>query len=123
MEPTWLTLSAEFGGVGVSAGDGAVTYTMKTDFPRPHLASDGPIHIPDAIPFIGGAFGLLETYGTITGQVSSIGTGSLSVGGTTGFTAGGSTLLGSVSGERRSKPASENCEAHSSSQRSSCSDS
>ena len=50
------------------------------------------------MPFIGGEFGLTETFAALEAGVSSTGRGSFSLFGQTGFTAGGQSLQGRASG-------------------------
>jgi hypothetical protein len=69
---------------------------VDIEFPRPHLEAE--FLIPKSVPFIGGEFGLTETYGTFNGELSSNGTGSFSLTGQTGFLGLGAEIDGSVSG-------------------------
>lgn len=109
----WLqdALDAGLGGLSFSVGSGEVVASIEAEFPDPHLsegctlacAADAMcsdcIKIPEFVPYVGGTFDLLETYGQIEGQVSSLGTGSFNLYGQTGFFAlGGGKSGGGVQG-------------------------
>jgi len=98
--PQWLTAAIAGGRyVRYEISNGDAKARFSADYPTPHLAKDGPIDIPKDIPFIGGKFGLTETFARLEGEVSSnSGRGSVTLSGQTGFTAGGQSLTGQVSG-------------------------
>ena len=98
--PSWLelTLQRNSSALAFTAGSGYINANLNFDFPNPHLAANGPIDIPTWVPYIGGKFGLNETYAQVGGTLSSAGTGSIRVGGRTGFTAMGNSIDGSVFG-------------------------
>gem|GEM_PF-1959922 len=96
--PHWLEIAASKYPIQFTVGDGEVRARFYADFPNPPLAKDGPIHIPDWVPFVGGKFGLGETFGQITAEVSSNGTGSLTLSGQSSFEAMGQSLNVDVSG-------------------------
>jgi len=98
--PAWLEEAVHFkyGNITFMAGAGEVKATATAEFPKPHLAQAGPIDIPRWIPYLGGRFGLLETFVRIDGTVSSNGTGNLTLYGQTGFTAMEQSLRGDFSG-------------------------
>ncbi|HVT15895.1 MAG TPA: PKD domain-containing protein [Thermoanaerobaculia bacterium] len=99
--PAWLKLALgrDPGSLGIEASGGVVKANLHLDIPYPHLGAKGPaVEIPDWIPYLGGKFGLKETFGRISGSVESTGHGSLSVSGETGFTAMDDSISGRVSG-------------------------
>jgi PKD repeat protein len=104
--PPWLQQALSFGGdLEFHIGGGEVRASVGFEFPEPHL--EGKIHIPSFVPYIGGDLGFEETFAQIEGEISSLGTGSLSVSGQTGFVAMDQpSLSGSVrgSGEFRLLP-------------------
>jgi hypothetical protein len=98
--PTWLSEESAAGNVVrffINSGDVRATFTA--DFPRPHLATAGPINIPAYVPFIDGQLGLIESFARLQGSVSSNDrSGLITLSGQTGFTAAGQTISGRVSG-------------------------
>lgn len=114
--PTWLTTAISQGNVlDFRVGSGEVTVEAIAEFPLPHLSADctlacavsadcsGCRRIPSWVPYLGGTFDLLETFGEFRAGVSSTGAGSVSLRGQTGFFAlgGGDTgsgVQGSVAG-------------------------
>jgi len=115
--PDWLgdALNSSYGNLSFSAGSGEVKAQLSLEFPQPHLnqgctlecARDANCHdcikIPDWVPYLGGTFDMLDTYGKIDGSVSSTGVGHFSLYGQTGFFAlgggeSGGGVLGKVSG-------------------------
>ena len=98
--PRWLSgESSEGRPLQYSFGGGDLKASFALEFPKPHLAENGPINIPAFVPFIGGKFGLTETFARLQGQISSnSGRGSVTLSGQTGFTAAGQSLTGRISG-------------------------
>jgi hypothetical protein len=98
--PKWLQdgINEGYGELGFTAGGGEIKYCVEREFPKPHLAENGPIDIPESVPYIGGQFGLTETFARIKGCVSSNGTGTLTLFGQTGFKAAGGELKGNATG-------------------------
>jgi PKD repeat protein len=98
--PSWLELALlhDSGAFQMTAGDGEIKATIHTDFPDPHLGKNGPIQIPSWVPYIGGEFGLKETYARLEGQASSTGLGRLTLSGQTGFAAMGQSISGKAAG-------------------------
>ena len=99
--PPWLDVASKEGNrVEYSIKGGDVTIKFKDDFPKPHLAKDSKIDIPEDIPFIGGKFGITETFARLEGQVSTnSGKGSTTLSGQTGFEAAGQKITGKISGK------------------------
>lgn len=98
--PAWLLVASNEGNpIEYSISGGDLKIKFKDDFPKPHLAAEGPIQIPENIPFIGGRFGLTETFARLEGKISSnTGRGFTTLTGQTGFTAADQTITGRVSG-------------------------
>jgi len=96
--PEWLTLAANYGVLSFSAGGGEMKAAVQFDYPTPHIAANGPLQIPTWVPFVGGSFGLTETYASAKGSMSSHGTASFSLYGQSGFVAMGQLLQGSLRG-------------------------
>jgi PKD repeat protein len=114
--PDWLVLAGGSDLVEITVGNGEVTASLGAEFPTPHLAWDctleciedptcrdtednGCKKIPDSVPLLEGEFGLLDTFAGFDGSVSSLGTGSLSLFGQTGFYAMESSVMGSIRGD------------------------
>ncbi len=112
--PSWLVdaISLGFGDLTFTAGGGEVRADLSSEFPVPHFREgctlecalddecDDCLRIPHFVPYINGAFDLLETYASIDGSVSSTGVGGFSIHGQTGFFAlGGGDTSGGVYGE------------------------
>jgi len=98
--PSWLEVTSQQVGflpaVNVTSSD--VTYSWSFQFPNPPI-TDANISFPSWVPFLGGQeFGLKDTSFSVNANVSSSGPGSGSVTGTTGFTAFGSDLDGTIGG-------------------------
>jgi len=86
---SFFTVSADSGG----------NISFKTSLSHPSKPFTGQVAMPSGFPFLGGHhFGLKETQAGFSLVINSTGSASLSLGGQTGFTAGGSTLVGKVSG-------------------------
>jgi len=115
--PTWLAdaISIGFGDLSITAGQGQVRFDLASEFPRPHFREGCTLacavdpgcgdclRIPSFVPYVNGAFDILETYATIQGHLVSTGTGNLSLYGQTGFYAlgggdAGGGVLGTASG-------------------------
>lgn len=85
-------------GFKTTAGNGEIKFSITAEVPDPHWAQEGPAKIPGWVPFIGGNFGLAETFWGNEGAVSSLGTGSFRVYGQTGFYVADQQLLGTFDG-------------------------
>jgi PKD repeat protein len=99
--PSWLNLAftSNSNALQITAGNGDVTAVIHDEFPKPHLAKNGPIDIPTWVPLIGGKLGMTETFATFDANISSKkGSGRLSLSGQTGFTAVGQSINGRASG-------------------------
>ena len=100
--PNWLAqaISLDPAALEFSFGGGEVKAEIKKEYPDPHLCKDEAciVTIPDWVPYFSGQLGILETYGSIAGSVSSTGTGSLTLFGQTGFKALGGEITGSLEG-------------------------
>jgi len=99
--PSWLdsALALDSSALKFTTGNGDVTATIHIEFPTPHLAKEGPIDIPAFVPFIGGKFGVLETFANVDGNFSSLsGSGALRLSGQTGFTVANKSIKGTGSG-------------------------
>ncbi len=98
--PLWLDLARNAAGGFFDHGveGGHLFYALQFEYPQPHLAADGPIDIPRWVPFIGGKFGLTETFFKVNGRLESSGSGSLELFGKTGFAAAGDVIAGTAKG-------------------------
>ena len=96
--PNWLSEALEFdpGALKIEAGGGEVKASIEKEFPKPHIQT--LFVFPQSVPYIGGDFGVTETFAKISGSVSSTGVGSLTLSGQTGFKALGGGVTGSLSG-------------------------
>ena len=96
--PNWLQRAVEQdpNALKFSAGNGEIKANINFDYPQPHLV--GIINIPQFVPFLGGRFGLSETFATIKGSVSSKGHGKFLVKGQIGFEAMGQELKKPITG-------------------------
>jgi PKD repeat protein len=97
--PTWLDdalIRLGPSALNFAAGNGQVRANFNVDFPNPPFKAEVPI--PPSVPYIGGTLGIRETSVFFRGFASSNGTGSLTLGGGTGFKAMGQELGGNVSG-------------------------
>ncbi len=99
--PPWLTtaLEAEPDVLHFSTKPGEVLAIVNADFPERHLS--GVTRVPDWVPYFGGDIGLLDTFATLRGSVSSIGQGQVMLAGSTGFEAMSSRVAGHVGGRAR----------------------
>lgn len=92
--PDWLNISLT--PVKVKIEEGAVKWEIEKEFPDPHLQT--LFVFPQSVPYVGGEFGVSETFAKISGFVASSGIGGLSLEGQTGFKALGGSLTGKLSG-------------------------
>ncbi|MHB1045553.1 MAG: PKD domain-containing protein [Thermoanaerobaculia bacterium] len=123
--PSWLeiALSIDPGAFELSVGHGEVTGSLAFEAPDPKISEDCELvcalpgcdskcrRIPTWVPYIGGTFDMLETFGSLRGTLSSTGRGEFSLMGQTGFFAlgGGKTGRGAQgiltgSGEFQMRP-------------------
>ncbi len=80
--PAWI---AQFvmGNFDVDLHSRTVSYSRGVEFPNPHFKA--LYKIPDWVPYLGGAeVGVIETYAAVGAEAKSDGSGSASVGGSTG---------------------------------------
>lgn len=100
--PTWLRTvlnSQEGSGINVSLGDGEVTSDLRFKFPQPPFGEDkDALYAPENIPFLGGRLGPTKTFAEVAAKISSKGTGSASLKGESGFTAGKRSITGKIFG-------------------------
>ena len=97
--PTWLDDAIIRVGpqaLNFTAESGQVKANFNVDFPQPKFKAEVPI--PSSVPYIGGTLGIRETSAFFRGFALSNGTGSLTLGGGTGFKAMGQEIGGNVSG-------------------------
>jgi PKD repeat protein len=96
--PKWLTDELSFGRARLNfvTSNKEVTAIIEDEFPNPRLSA--LIELPEWVPYLGGQFGLTETYAKFNGRISSLGHGSLSVFGQTGFRFKDDFIAGSGSG-------------------------
>ena len=92
--PDWLKVTLT--PVKVTFEDGVVKWEMEKEFPDPHIQT--LFVFPQSVPYVGGDFGVTETFAKISGSASSSGIGSLTLEGQTGFAALGGSLTGKLSG-------------------------
>jgi hypothetical protein len=98
--PNWLTVGTrQIGEIpSVTVGSHDVTFGWELPIPDKPITA-ARVTFPDWVPYFGGQeFGLKDTSFMLDGSVKSSGAGSGSVTGTTGFTAFGSALDGTVGG-------------------------
>lgn len=91
--PTWLqkALTLDSNALQWAFGPSNFEYKLSVEFPIPHLY--GIIPIPDEVPYLGGRFGLLETFVRADGKITpATGKGSFGAGFTGGFTAMGAEI-------------------------------
>lgn len=114
--PAWLTSALSLGGdIRLEAGGGEVVYSVDIGIPDPPWREGCTVacalnsgcskcsRIPSWVPLLGGTLDILETGSTLTGSVSSQGTGGFQFSGKTGFFAlgggrSGAGLQGSFAG-------------------------
>ncbi len=96
--PTWLTfaLSTDASALSFTTQPGEIRANFKVKYPNPEFKASG--RFDENIPFIGGELGIAKAQGTFTGYASSLGTGSLTLGGETKFRAFGQELSGGANG-------------------------
>ena len=92
--PDWLKVTLT--PIKVTLEEGSVKWELEKEFPDPHIQT--LFVFPQSVPYVGGEFGVTETFAKISGSVSSSGIGSLSLEGQTGFAALGGSLTGKLSG-------------------------
>lgn len=96
--PSWLNseILTNNSALTFSAGAGEVRMNFDIKYPREPFRA--LVTIPLDVPFFGGQFGVKETQGTFKGHVSSTGSGSLTVSGSTGFVGMQQQVNGTISG-------------------------
>ncbi len=98
--PTWLDDAIIRVGpqaLNFTAESGQIKANFNVDFPQPPFKAEVPI--PSSVPYIGGTtLGIRNTSVFFRGFASNNGTGSLTLGGGTGFKAMGQEIGGNVSG-------------------------
>ncbi len=97
--PTWLNDAINRIGsksLNFTAESGQIKANFNVDFPQPPFKAEIPI--PQSVPYIGGTLGIRDTSAFFKGFASSSGTGSLSLGGKTGFKAMNQEIGGNISG-------------------------
>jgi len=95
--PNWCYSAGELNFI-VSLDNGG-NVNFETNLKHPSEPFEGQVPIGSVFPFLGGYnLGLTATQAGFSLIINSAGTASLSIGGQSGFTAGGSTLIGQVSG-------------------------
>lgn len=95
--PSWLAVAwaSDSEVLKFTASGGEIKAEMKKNFPDEPISKE--FVIPESIPYVGGPFGV-SAGASFSGEVSSTGVGSLSLGGKMGFKALGQPLEGSVDG-------------------------
>ncbi|MGE5276880.1 MAG: PKD domain-containing protein [Acidobacteriota bacterium] len=92
--PDWLKVTLT--PIKVKIEEGAVKWEIEKEFPDPHFQT--LFVFPQSVPYVGGDFGVSETFAKLGGFVSSTGVGGLSAEGQTGFKALGGSIDGKLSG-------------------------